>query len=91
MDSIHKKEKVVLKTLLQFPSTIESAAKQYSPALVANYTYELVKQFNSYYQEVPILVEDPNTQSFRVALCREVAHVIKKALGLLGIDAPERM
>ncbi len=91
VDSVHKKEKAVLKTILQFPATIESAAKQYSPALVANYTYELVKQFNSYYQEVPILVEDSNMQSFRVALCREVAHVIKKALGLLGIDAPERM
>ena len=59
--------------------------------MIANYLYELVKQFNSYYQEVPILVEDKAQQSFRVSLCGAVADVIAKALGLLGIDAPERM
>ena len=90
VDSLHEKEKTLLKTLLQFPSTIEASAKQYSPALIANYLYELVKQFNSYYQEVPILVEN-KTQSFRVSLCYTVADVIAKSLGLLGIDAPERM
>lgn len=89
--SLHDKEKTVLKTLLQFPATIEASAKQYSPALIANYLYELVKQFNSYYQEVPILVTDKAEQSFRVSLCGAVADVIAKALGLLGIDAPERM
>jgi arginyl-tRNA synthetase len=88
---LHEKEKTVLKTLLQFPSTIEASAKQYSPALIANYLYELVKQFNSYYQEVPIIVADKTQQSFRVSLCTAVADVIANALGLLGIDAPERM
>ena len=89
--SLHQKEKTILKTLLQFPSTIEASAKQYSPALIANYLYELVKQFNSYYQEVPILVADKAQESFRVTLCSSVADVIAEALGLLGIDAPNRM
>ena len=89
--SLHEKEKTVLKTLLQFPSAIDASAKQYSPALIANYLYELVKQFNSYYQEVPILVANKTQQSFRVSLCSAVADVIANALGLLGIDAPERM
>ena len=89
--TLHDKERTLIKTLLQFPSTIEASAKQYSPALIANYLYELVKQFNSYYQEVPILVDDKAQQSFRVSLCGAVAEVIANALGLLGIDAPERM
>lgn len=89
--SLHNKEKAVLKMLGQFPVTVAAAAKQYSPALIANYVYDLVKHYNSYYQEVPILVEDSNTKSFRVALCASVGQVIQKSLGLLGIDAPERM
>lgn len=89
--SLHNKEKAVLKMLGQFPATVAAAAKQYSPALIANYVYDLVKHYNSYYQEVPILVEDSNTKSFRVALCASVGQVIQKSLGLLGIDAPERM
>ena len=89
--SLHNKEKAVLKMLGQFPATVAAAAKQYSPALIANYVYDLVKHYNSYYQEVPILVEDSNTKSFRVALCAAVGQVIQKSLGLLGIDAPERM
>lgn len=88
---LHEKEKTVLKTLGQFPSVITAAAKQYSPALVANYVYELVKQFNSYYQEVPILVDELQVQSFRVALTAATGHVIQKSLTLLGIDAPNRM
>ena len=88
---MHPKEKEVLKTILQYPSVIDAAAKQYSPALIANYVYELVKQFNSYYQEVPILVDATDTRAFRVKLCGEVGTVIREALGLLGIDAPNRM
>ena len=88
---LHEKEKAVLKTLWQFPATVAAAAKQFSPALVANYVYDLVKQYNSYYQEVPILVENDNVRSLRVALCAAVGQVIQKSLGLLGIDAPNRM
>lgn len=89
--ALHPKEKEVLKTVFQYPSVIDAAAKQYSPALIANYVYELVKQFNSYYQEVPILVDATDTRAFRVNLCGEVGTVIREALGLLGIDAPNRM
>ena len=89
--SLHEKEKAVLKVLGQFPTTVAAAANQYSPALVANYVYDLVKQYNSYYQEVPILVEDGKVKSLRVALCAAVGQVIQKSLGLLGIEAPSRM
>lgn len=89
--SLHEKERSVIKTVEQFPSIVAAAAQQYSPALVANYLYDLVKQFNSYYQEVPILVEENDLRSFRVLLCSIVGSVIQKSLGLLGIDAPNRM
>ncbi|CAI8295985.1 MAG: Arginine--tRNA ligase [Bacteroidota bacterium] len=89
--SLHDKEKLVLKTLSQFPNVIAASANQHSPALVANYVYDLVKQYNSYYQEVPILVDDANIRSLRVALCAVVGQVIQKSLGLLGIEAPIRM
>jgi arginyl-tRNA synthetase len=89
--SLHEKERSVLKTVEQFPSIVAAAAQQYSPALVANYVYDLVKQFNSYYQEVPILVEEKDLRSFRVSICSVVGSVIKKSLGLLGIEAPTRM
>ncbi|MDG1822566.1 MAG: arginine--tRNA ligase [Flavobacteriaceae bacterium] len=89
--ALHPKEKEVLKTVFQYPSVIDTAAKQYSPAIIANYVYELVKQFNSYYQEVPILVDAAETRTFRVVLCGQVGAVIREALGLMGIDAPNRM
>ncbi|MGB0255388.1 MAG: arginine--tRNA ligase [Flavobacteriaceae bacterium] len=89
--SLHEKERSVLKTVEQFPSIVAAAAQQYSPALLANYVYDLVKQFNSYYQAVPILVEEKDLRSFRVSICSVVGSVIKKSLGLLGIEAPTRM
>jgi arginyl-tRNA synthetase len=88
---LHPKEKAVLKTLSQFPSVVAASAKQYSPALVANYVYDLVKQYNSYYQEVPILVTEADLRSLRVGLCAAVGQVIKKSLSLLGIEAPNMM
>lgn len=89
--SLHEKERSLLKTVEQFPSIVAAAAQQYSPALVANYVYDLVKQFNSYYQEVPILVEEKDLRFFRVSICSVVGSVIKKSLGVLGIEAPNRM
>ena len=89
--TLHEKEKSVLKMVEQFPLVVAAAAQQYSPALVANYMYDLVKQFNSYYQEVPILVDENEVRALRVALCGVVGHVIQKSLKLLGIDAPNRM
>jgi arginyl-tRNA synthetase len=89
---LHPKEKELIKQLLIFPDIISQAAEQYSPALVANYTYDLVKEFNSFYQQVSILgEEDEQTKIFRVVLSSKVAEVIKTGFGLLGIQVPERM
>jgi arginyl-tRNA synthetase len=89
---LHHKEKELIKQLELFPEVIQNAAAQYSPALVANYTYELVKEFNSFYQNVSILGADNlNDKIFRVQLSKKVAETIKKAFGVLGIQVPERM
>ncbi len=89
---LHEKEKELLKLVQLFPEIIQNAAKQYSPALVANYTYDLVKAFNSFYQNVSILGADTNTEKvFRVQLSKTVAKTIKNAFSLLGIFVPERM
>lgn len=92
LETLHPKEKELIKQLQLFPETIQQAAALYSPALIANYTYELVKSFNSFYQNVPILGADfEKEKSFRIQLSRAVSDVIKTAFGLLGIDVPERM
>lgn len=86
------KEKNVLKQLCHFPDIIKEAAEKYSPALVANYVYDLVKEFNSFYQTIPILGEENEEKKiFRVQLCALVGNTIKNALNILGINAPERM
>lgn len=91
-ETMHPKEKELIKILQQYPETIQLAAENHSPALVANYTYELVKEFNSFYQNVPILATDNEIQKyFRVNLSKAVAEVIKSAFALLGIQVPERM
>jgi len=89
---LHDKEKSLLKQLQLFPEVIQQAAANYSPALVANYAYDLVKEFNSFYQNVSILGAETTSQiKFRVQLSRAVANTIKNAFGLLGIQVPERM
>ena len=90
--TLHDKEKELLKQLLQFPEVIQTAASNHSPALIANYTYDLVKEFNSFYQNVSILgADNDNDKAFRVQLSQTVANLIKNAFGLLGIEVPERM
>ncbi|MFK7782492.1 arginine--tRNA ligase [Psychroserpens sp.] len=90
--TLHDKEKEVLKQLELFPEVIQNAAAHHSPALIANYTYELVKEFNSFYQNVSILGADNDQEKlFRVQLSQTVANVIKNAFNLLGISVPERM
>jgi len=90
--TLHPKEKELLKQLQLFPETIQQASTQYSPALIANYTYELVKSFNSFYQNVSILgTDNSDEKSFRVQLSKAVSDVIKTAFNLLGIQVPERM
>ena len=91
VDILHKEQEII-KLLLEFPATIQEAADQYSPALIANYTYDLVKEYNGYYQNTPILVGDNKEQiAFRVALSDKVAQVIKTGMGLLGVAVPNRM
>jgi len=86
------KERAVAKCLHDMPSTVSSAAASYSPAMVANYAYDLAKAFNSFYQDTPILREvDPSLRLFRVKLCSLVSLALKNALRILGIEAPERM
>ncbi len=89
---LHEKEKELIKQVQLFPEVIQNAAVTHSPALVANYTYDLVKEFNSFYQNVSILGEDNlDKKVFRVQLSNSVSNVIKNAFGLLGINVPERM
>ncbi len=89
---LHEKEKELLKQIELFPEVIQNAANNHSPALIANYTYELVKEYNSFYQSVSILGEENlNKKTFRVQLSKKVGETIKSAFRLLGIDVPERM
>jgi len=86
------KEKDLIKLLFDFPVIVKEAADNYSPAVVANYCYDLAKEFNQFYQEVPILKEDKlNTISFRLQLSEFVGKVIKTGMDLLGIAVPDRM
>ena len=89
---LHNKEKSLLKQLQLFPDVVQQAAANYSPALVANFSYDLVKEFNSFYQNVSILGADSAVEiSFRVQLSKAVADTVKNAFSLLGIKVPERM
>ncbi|MBO2543068.1 arginine--tRNA ligase [Salegentibacter sp. BDJ18] len=88
----HEKERSLIKQLQLYPETIQLAAENHSPALIANYTYDLVKEFNSFYQNVTILgTEDITEKILRVQLANSVGNVIKSSFGLLGIQVPERM
>jgi len=85
-------EKTLLKDLSEFPSVIEESGKSHSPALLANYTYELVKNYNSFYQSLSIIKEeDANKKAFRIAISYKVGTVIKLSMKLLGVDVPDRM
>ena len=90
--SLTDKERAVVKCLHDLPSTVASAAANFSPAMIANYAYDLAKSFNSFYQDTPILREtDANLRLFRVKLCSLVAVSLKNAMRILGIEVPERM
>jgi len=89
---LHEKEKELIKQVQLFPEVIQNAAENHSPALVANYTYDLVKEFNSFYQQVSILGEENHDKKvFRVQLSKSVGNTIKNSFQLLGIEVPERM
>jgi arginyl-tRNA synthetase len=90
--NILNKERAIIKQLTSFPNLIQEAAINYSPALVANYIYDLVKDFNNYYQTTAILkAESADLINFRLALSLKVGEVIKTAMHLLGARVPDRM
>ncbi len=87
-----KKEKELLKLIAEYPEVIKLAAESYSPAQVANYIYDLVKEYNQFYQEIPVFKEkDQHKILFRLQLSRFCGYLIKSGMGLLGIQVPDRM
>jgi arginyl-tRNA synthetase len=87
-----EKESHLIQTLAKFPQVVKEAGEQFSPAVVANYTYELVKEFNQFYHDFSMLKEDNEAvRNFRLVLSSNVALTIKKGMQLLGIEVPERM
>ncbi len=86
------KEIEIIKLLNNFPEKIREGGKEHSPAIIANYAYDLAKEFNQYYHEVSILKEeDDKVRSQRLVLIESIAKVLSKAMGILGITLPERM
>lgn len=89
---ISEKEQILIQKLLDFESVVKRAGSDYSPALIANYTYDLAKEYNQFYHDTTILKEeDAQKRQFRLVLSACVARVIKTAMDLLGIEVPERM
>jgi arginyl-tRNA synthetase len=90
--ALGEREVALVKRMVAFPDTVREAGAAHSPALVANYVYELSREFNQYYHEVPVLREpDAATREQRLLLLREVAGIIKTGMSILGIEVPERM
>ena len=90
--NLSAKEIRLIKMLNLYPAKVGEAGAEYSPALIANYAYDLAKEFNQYYHETRILQEEnADVKSFRLVLIQVVADVLSKAMGLLGITLPERM
>jgi arginyl-tRNA synthetase len=78
--------------LAKLPVVVKEAGDTYSPALLANYSYDLAKEFNQFYHDFSILKEeDVNVKNFRLLLAKECAEAIKNAMGMLGIEMPDRM
>ncbi|MBO5849698.1 MAG: arginine--tRNA ligase, partial [Paludibacteraceae bacterium] len=89
---ISEKESGLIQLLVDFPDVVRLAGKEYSPSVIANYTYDLVKEYNQFYHDFSILKEEnEQLRSFRLLLSKNVAKVVKLAMSLLGIEVPERM
>ncbi len=85
-------ERDVIFKINQYTNKLQEAAREYSPAIIANYAYELAKAYNQFYQAIPIFNEsDADKLKFRIAFSEVTATTIKKAMALLGIRVPERM
>ena len=90
--AISDKERSLIRLLYDFPAVVRQAGTDYSPSGIANYAYELAKEYNQFYHDFSILREENATlKAFRVLLTRNVGKVIKTAMNLLGINVPERM
>lgn len=92
IEQLPAREKSLIKLLSQFPNVVVQSGENRSPALIANYIYEVAKEFNQFYQSVPILKEENlQLRAFRICLCSVVAYTLRKAGGLLGMQMPEKM
>lgn len=92
VNSINANERVLIQLLTQFPEVVKSAGEEYSPAVIANYIYELAKEYNTFYHECPILIEEnENVKQLRLAISKMTAEVIASGMRLLGVTVPERM
>jgi len=90
--SLNVKESSLIKILSTFPIVVREAGENHSPALVANFVYELAKEFNQFYHEFSIMNEpDQMTRNFRLLMSDIIGKTIKRGFSLLGIDVPERM
>ena len=90
--ALSDKEESLIQNLAAFPSVVKEAGDNFSPAVIANYVYDLVKEYNQFYHDHSILREEnANLRVFRLALTENVARVVKTGMGLLGINVPDRM
>ncbi|HHT03377.1 MAG TPA: arginine--tRNA ligase, partial [Bacteroidales bacterium] len=89
---LNSKELDIIRVLYQYPAIVDQAGKTFSPALIANYVYDLAKSFNAFYQEIQILrEEDQALMRMRIGIASFVGNTIKSGMELLGITVPERM
>ncbi len=90
--SLDPRESALLKRTYSYPEVLAEASRSLSPALIANYFYELVKEYNHFYQQCPILKEpDEDRRNFRLTLSKFIANHIQDGMTLLGINMPDRM
>jgi len=89
--NVSAEEQNIIKKILQFPIIIQEAASSYNPSHIANYVYDLVKNYNSFYQNTTILVDNYDIRIFRLALSKKTGLVIKTSMNLLGIRLPNKM
>lgn len=90
--ALSDKEQDLIKSISKLPAVVKEAGENYSPALLGNYAYELAKEFNQFYHDFSILKEeDVTVRNFRLLLAKECSEAIKNAMGMLGIEMPERM
>ena len=90
--TLNTKENNLVRSVSNFPNVVQEAGAAFSPALIANYVYELAKEYNQFYHDSPILFEeDEQVRNMRMTLCYAVSETIKKGMWLLGADVPERM